>query len=93
MLPPEVGPELGTSENRIGGVGGGGGGGGGGQPPPAAIACVAGVGFTVALFFTTAAFRPGVELDQTKMGALLSFGAIVPSALLALALRVGRFAG
>ncbi len=33
----------------------------------------AGIGFTVALFFTTAAF-PGAEvLDEAKMGALLSF--------------------
>lgn len=56
------------------------------------VGCVAGVGFTVALFFTTAAFPPGLELDETKMGALLSFAAVVPSGIFALVLRVGRFA-
>ena len=34
---------------------------------------VAGIGFTVALFFATAAFPPGALLDEVKMGALLSF--------------------
>jgi NhaA family Na+:H+ antiporter len=33
----------------------------------------AGIGFTVALFFATAAFPPGAVLDEAKMGALLSF--------------------
>ena len=56
------------------------------------VGAVAGVGFTVALFFTTAAFPPGIELDETKMGALLSFGAVIPSAKLAWLLGVGRFA-
>jgi Na+:H+ antiporter, NhaA family len=32
----------------------------------------AGVGFTVALFFTTAAFSPGTIQDEAKIGALLS---------------------
>ena len=44
----------------------------------------AGIGFTVALFFTTAAFVPGQVMDEAKMGALFSFLA----APLALALRV-----
>jgi NhaA family Na+:H+ antiporter len=39
------------------------------------IGLVAGVGFTVSLFFATASFPPGPLLDQTKMGALLSFSA------------------
>jgi NhaA family Na+:H+ antiporter len=39
------------------------------------IGIVAGIGFTVALFFATAAFPYGRLLDETKMGALLSFGA------------------
>ena len=43
----------------------------------------AGIGFTVALFFATAAFPPGPVMDEAKMGALFSFSA----ALLALALR------
>ncbi len=37
------------------------------------LGVVAGVGFTVALFFATASFPPGPLLDQAKMGALLSF--------------------
>ena len=36
------------------------------------IGIIAGIGFTVALFFATAAFPPGPLLEQTKMGALLS---------------------
>jgi NhaA family Na+:H+ antiporter len=37
------------------------------------IGITAGIGFTVALFFATAAFPPGPALDAAKMGALLSF--------------------
>jgi Na+:H+ antiporter, NhaA family len=37
------------------------------------MAVAAGIGFTVALFFATAAFEPGRLLDEAKMGALLSF--------------------
>jgi NhaA family Na+:H+ antiporter len=37
----------------------------------------AGIGFTVALFFTTASFPPGVILAEAKMGALFSFFASV----------------
>jgi NhaA family Na+:H+ antiporter len=36
------------------------------------VGIIAGIGFTVALFFATAAFPPGPLLEQTKMGALLS---------------------
>lgn len=39
----------------------------------ALVGIAAGIGFTVALFFATAAFPPGPALDQAKMGALLSF--------------------
>ena len=39
----------------------------------ALVGIAAAIGFTVALFFATAAFPPGVVLDQAKMGALLSF--------------------
>jgi NhaA family Na+:H+ antiporter len=56
------------------------------------IGCAAGIGFTVALFFATAAFPNGDLLDQTKMGALLSFTAVPIAALVAMLLRVGRFA-
>jgi NhaA family Na+:H+ antiporter len=51
------------------------------------IGLAAGIGFTVALFFATAAFPPGPALDAAKMGALLSFLA-APLAVLA-----GRIAG
>jgi NhaA family Na+:H+ antiporter len=37
------------------------------------LGVTAGIGFTVALFFTTAAFPPGDVLAEAKMGALLSF--------------------
>jgi hypothetical protein len=46
------------------------------------VGLAAAIGFTVALFFATAAFPPGPLLAETKMGALLSFGA-APLALLA----------
>lgn len=51
----------------------------------------AGIGFTVSLFFAAAAFPEGLQLDQTKMGALLSFGAAGLAAFAAFVLRVGRF--
>jgi NhaA family Na+:H+ antiporter len=46
------------------------------------VGVAAGIGFTVALFFTTAAFRPGLVMDEAKMGALLSFLA-APIAIMA----------
>jgi NhaA family Na+:H+ antiporter len=55
------------------------------------IGCTAGFGFTVALFFATAAFPDGPLLDQTKMGALLSAVAGVIAIAAAVTLRVGRF--
>jgi NhaA family Na+:H+ antiporter len=39
------------------------------------LGVTAGIGFTVALFFTTASFAPGPTLDQAKLGALLSISA------------------
>jgi Na+:H+ antiporter, NhaA family len=39
------------------------------------IGIVASIGFTVSLFFATAAFPEGQALAETKMGALLSFAA------------------
>lgn len=56
------------------------------------VGCVAGIGFTVALFFCTAAFPEGAQLDETKIGALLSFGAAAVATVAARVLRVGRFA-
>jgi NhaA family Na+:H+ antiporter len=37
------------------------------------VGVAAAIGFTVSLFFATAAFPPGAALAETKMGALLSF--------------------
>jgi NhaA family Na+:H+ antiporter len=45
------------------------------------VGVAASIGFTVALFFATAAFPGGTELAETKMGALLSFAA-APLAIL-----------
>ena len=56
------------------------------------VGCVAGIGFTVALFFATAAFPAGELLDQTKMGAMFSFAAAGLALLMARLLRVGTFA-
>ncbi len=39
----------------------------------AVMGVAAGIGFTVALFFATAAFPAGDVLDEAKMGALMSF--------------------
>ena len=55
------------------------------------LGIIAGIGFTVALFFATAAFPPGRLLDEAKMGALLSFSASVLAMAAALLLRVGRY--
>jgi NhaA family Na+:H+ antiporter len=51
------------------------------------VGVVAGIGFTVALFFTTAAFEPGVTLDQAKLGALLSVSAGLVAVLLGRVLK------
>lgn len=56
------------------------------------VGFAAAIGFTVALFFATAAFPPGPLLSQTKMGALFSFFSAFVAAAAALVLRVGRFA-
>jgi Na+:H+ antiporter, NhaA family len=52
------------------------------------VGVIAGTGFTVALFFATAAFRPGPLLEQTKMGALLSISAGALAVAVARVLRV-----
>jgi len=56
------------------------------------VGCVAGIGFTVALFFCTASFSNVMLLEQTKMGALCSFLAAPVAAVIARLLSVGRFA-
>ncbi len=55
------------------------------------VGIIAAIGFTVALFFATAAFPYGRLLDETKLGALLSGGAALVAFLAARVLRVGRF--
>lgn len=54
------------------------------------IGMAAAIGFTVALFFSTAAFPPGVLLDEAKMGALLSFLAAPLAMVLARMLGLRR---
>jgi NhaA family Na+:H+ antiporter len=55
------------------------------------VGIAAAIGFTVALFFATAAFPPGPLLAQTKMGALLSFFSALVAVIAAALLGVGRF--
>jgi NhaA family Na+:H+ antiporter len=53
------------------------------------LGAVAGIGFTVALFVSTAAFpTPGAIQDSVKMGSLMSFGAAVLAFVLAKLLGV-----
>lgn len=54
----------------------------------AVLGIAAGIGFTVALFFTTAAFEAGPIQNAAKMGALLSFGALPLTIIAAKVLRV-----
>ena len=56
------------------------------------VGIIAGIGFTVALFFATAAFPYGRLLDETKLGALLSVSAFFIALAAAKILKVGRFA-
>jgi Na+:H+ antiporter, NhaA family len=57
----------------------------------AVVGCAAGLGFTVALFFATAAFPMGPALEQSKLGALLSVSSAAVAFLAAAILGVGRF--
>jgi Na+:H+ antiporter, NhaA family len=52
------------------------------------VGVAASIGFTVSLFFATAAFAEGTALAETKMGALLSFLAAPLALLVARVLRV-----
>jgi NhaA family Na+:H+ antiporter len=51
----------------------------------------AAIGFTVALFFATAAFAAGPVLNEVKLGALASVGSAAVAIAAARLLRVGRF--
>lgn len=55
------------------------------------IGITAAIGFTVSLFFATAAFPSGAALAETKMGALVSFSAAGLALLAARLMGVGRF--
>ncbi|MEO0633912.1 MAG: Na+/H+ antiporter NhaA [Pseudomonadota bacterium] len=54
------------------------------------IGCVAAIGFTVSLFFASAAFEPGPVQDAAKMGALFSFAAAGVSIIAGRVLRVEK---
>jgi NhaA family Na+:H+ antiporter len=54
------------------------------------VGVVAGIGFTVSLFFSIAAFPAGQILNEVKMGALLSFVAAPLALVLALLTGVYR---
>ena len=54
------------------------------------LGCAAGTGFTVALFFATAAFPPGSTMDEAKLGALLSVAAAAVALVAARVLNVER---
>jgi NhaA family Na+:H+ antiporter len=58
----------------------------------AVVGCISTIGFTMALFVSTAALGPGPALSALKMGALLSVSGAVLAGLVAAALRTGRFA-
>jgi len=51
------------------------------------VGVTASIGFTVSLFFATAAFPEGVALAETKMGALLSFLAAPLAIVISLIVR------
>ena len=54
------------------------------------VGITAAIGLTVSLFFATAAFPEGAALAETKMGALLSFGAAPLALVASRLLRVRR---
>jgi NhaA family Na+:H+ antiporter len=54
------------------------------------VGMAAGIGFTVALFFATAAFQPGATLNAAKMGALLSFVGVPLTIIASIVLGVRR---
>lgn len=55
------------------------------------VGIAAGIGFTVALFFATAAFPEGRTLQEAKLGALFSLSAAALAPAAAWLLRAGRF--
>ncbi len=57
------------------------------------IGCVASIGFTVSLLVASAAFDSGPVRDAAKMGALLSFGAVIVALIAAKLTRVEKRKG
>ena len=55
------------------------------------VGVAASIGFTVSLFFATAAFPEGTALAETKMGALLSFAAVPLAFVVSRGLRARPF--
>lgn len=51
---------------------------------------VAGIGFTVALFVSGAAYGPGEIQNASKLGALFSLGSIIPAVIMAKIFGVQR---
>jgi len=58
----------------------------------AVVACLATIGFTMALFFATVAVGPGAVLSELRMGGLVTILGGVMAVAAARWLRVGRFA-
>ena len=56
------------------------------------LGLISSAGFTVALFFATAAIGPGPTLSALKMGALVSVAGVVVALIAARLLHTGRFA-
>ena len=55
------------------------------------VGLIAAIGFTVALFFATAAFPTGTLLQEAKLGALFSLSAAALAPAAAWLMRAGRF--
>ena len=54
------------------------------------VGCAAAVGFTVSLLMASAAFDSGPVREAAKMGAVLSFAAVIPAVIAARLMRVSR---
>ena len=54
------------------------------------VGCAAGIGFTVALFTSTVAFKPGGIQDAAKMGALFSFSAAIITIIVGRIMKVEK---
>lgn len=57
------------------------------------VGCAAGIGFTVAIFISSVAFKPGMEQDAAKIGALGSFAAAIMAFTFAKVLGIKKVDG